>query len=283
MRFPDSFDWPTLTFRDGLTQHLGDLEVRYTAAKGETDDHCYLWLPQHRYLFTGDLIVWRSPNCGNPQKVQRYPVEWAQALETMAALEADWLFPGHGLAIKGRDAARRVLTETAQYLRGIIDQVLRRLNAGETPEEIFHAVASDPVLASRPYLRELYDHPKFIVRNLIRQWGGWWNGVAADLFPATMAAQAAEIAALAGGTAALVARGRALLAAGSLELAAHLAEWAARAAPADREAQALKRDVYAARIAATGNLMAQGIYRGAMNEARAALGEAPVERRTITL
>jgi hypothetical protein len=40
----------------------------------------------------------------------------------------------------------------------------------------------------------------------------------------------------------------------------------------------LKRDVYERRIAATGNLMAQGIYRGAMNEARAALGEERTER-----
>ena len=257
---------------------MGDLEIRYQAAKGETDDHCYLWMPQRGYLFSGDLIVWRSPNCGNPQKVQRYPVQWAEALEKMAALEAEWLFPGHGLVIKGRDAVRRVLTETAQYLRGIIDQVLPRLNAGEAPDDIFHTVNSDPELASRPYLLELYDHPKFIVRNLIRQWGGWWNGNAADLFPATAARQAAEIAGLAGGVAALVARGRSLMASGDLEMAAHVAEWASRGAPESLEAQALKRDVYDAQIAATKNLMAQGIYRGAMNEARAVLGEERTQR-----
>jgi alkyl sulfatase BDS1-like metallo-beta-lactamase superfamily hydrolase len=122
-------------------------------------------------------------------------------------------------------------------------------------------------------LQEVYDHPKFIVRNLIRQWGGWWNGNAADLLPATSARQAAEIAALAGGISALVARGRGLMSSGDLEMAAHVAEWASRAGPADGEAQALKRDVYEQRVSTTGNLMAQGIYRGAMNEARLALGE----------
>ena len=278
IKFPQTYDWPTLTFRDSLVQRMGDLEIRYTAAKGETDDHCYLWLPQRGYLFSGDLIVWRSPNCGNPQKVQRYPVEWAEALEKMAALDAEWLFPGHGLVIKGRDAVRRVLTETAQYLRGIIDQVLPRLNAGETPDDIFHAVGSDPELASRPYLLELYDHPKFIVRNLIRQWGGWWNGNAADLFPATAGRQSAEITKLAGGVAALVSRGRDLMASGDLEMAAHVAEWASRGAPEDHGAQALKRDVYEAQMTATKNLMAQGIYRGAMNEARAVLGEERAQR-----
>ena len=276
--FPTEFDWPTLTFADRLVQQLGDTEVRYASAKGETDDCCIIWLPERGLLFTGDLIIWRAPNCGNPQKVQRYPVEWCEALETMAGLDAEYLLPGHGMVIHGRDAVRLVLTETAQYLRHIIDQVLPLLNAGETPEAVYHAVASDPELAARPYLLEYYDHPKFIVRNLIRQWGGWWNGNAADLMPATFAAQAAEVAALAGGIGPIVARGRVALASGDLERAQHQAEWASRAAPADRDAQAFKRDVYAARLAATQILMAQGIYRAAANDARAALGEPPLQR-----
>ncbi len=56
-------------------------------------------------------------------------------------------------------------------------------------------------------------------------------------------------------------------------MAAHLAEWGARAAPTDRDAQALKRDVYARRLEETSVLMAQGIFRAAMNDAREVLGE----------
>ena len=40
--------------------------------------------PDRRVLCTGDLFIWASPNCGNPQKVQRYAIEWARALRTMA-------------------------------------------------------------------------------------------------------------------------------------------------------------------------------------------------------
>jgi len=274
--FPDRVTWPTLTFRDTLTQRFGDLEVYYHAAKGETDDHCYLWIPERSYLFTGDLVIWASPNCGNPQKVQRYPVEWAEALETMAGLGAEWLFPGHGFVVHGRAAVRDVLTDTARYLRVIIDQVLQRMNMGQTPEDIFHAVEPDAELSTRPYLRARYDHPKFIVRNLLRQWGGWWNGNPAELLPATWDAQAREIARLAGGVAAVVARGRVLLDQGDAVLASHLAEWAARAEPGDRGAQTLKRDVYAKRVEEAESFMAQGIFRAAMNEARTALGEAAI-------
>ena len=274
--FPNDYIWPTLTFRDSLRQILAGREVAYFAAKGETDDACYVWIEDCGYLFCGDLIIWQSPNCGNPQKVQRYPLEWAEALETMAALGARYLFPGHGLVVHGEQAVRKVLLETARYLRVIIDQVLERMNAGQSPEEIFHGVEPDPELSQRPYLQPTYDHPKFIVRNLLRLWGGWWNGNAADLLPARWDEQAAEIVRLAGGVAAVVARGQELLRSGNSVLAAHLAEWAVRAEPANRAAQELKRDVYAQRLREEPSLMAQGIYRAAMNDARRALGEEPL-------
>lgn len=274
--FPDRFDWPTLTFRDALVQRIGDLEVRYRAARGETDDACYLFIPQRSYLFTGDLIIWQAPNCGNPQKVQRYPEEWARALEEMAALGAEWLFPGHGLVVRGRDAVRQVLTETARYLRVLIEQVLARMNAGEAPEDIVHAVRPDPELATRPYLGARYDHPQFIVRNLLRLYGGWWNGNPAELLPPPPAERAREVASLAGGVDRLVARGRRHLEAGRGDLAADLAEWATRADPEDRAAQELRRDVYEHLLEAAESLMAKGIYRAAANEARRALGEPPL-------
>lgn len=278
--FPRRFVPPTRTFRDFLVEDYGGLEVQYHAAKGETDDACWLWIPEHKQIFCGDLIIWNAPNCGNPQKVQRYPVEWAEALERMAGFGADWLFPGHGLVVAGAEAVETVLRETARYLRGIIEQVLEGLNAGRSPEEIFHSVEPDAELARRPYLRPLYDHPKFIVRNLLRLWGGWWNGNAADLLPAPWSSQAREIAALAGGVDALVARGRTLLDAGDAVLAAHLCEWATRAEPAHRGAQALKRDVYRQRFEAEPSLMGKGIYRAAANDALRALGEESLAPQT---
>jgi len=281
--FPDKFHWPTIVVRDSLVQRIGDTEVRYRAAKGETDDALYAWLPERRCLFAGDLVIWSAPNCGNPQKVQRYPMEWAGALEEMSGLNAEWLFPGHGLAVRGADAVRTMLTETAAWLRSIIDQVLERLNAGQSPEEIFHAVEPDRELSTRPFLRVTYDHPKFIVRNLLRLWGGWWDGNAADLLPAPWAEQGSEIAALAGGIDALVARGRALLERGELSMACHVAEWATRGHPDHRGAQELKRDAYAARLESAREVMTRGIYRDAMNEALVALGGEPDVRPRLSM
>ena len=52
-------------------------------------------------LCTGDFFIWATPNCGNPQKAQRYPLEWAAALRKMSRLNAELLLPGHGPPMYG--------------------------------------------------------------------------------------------------------------------------------------------------------------------------------------
>ena len=76
-------------------------------------------------LCTGDLFIWASPNCGNPQKVQRYAIEWARRCATMAALDAEVLLPGHGLPIVGADRVRAALTDSAALLEYLHVETIR--------------------------------------------------------------------------------------------------------------------------------------------------------------
>ena len=81
------------------------------------DDHLWAYVPEAKTLYTGDLFIWASPNCGNPQKVQRYPRDWAQALRKMAALDAEILLPGHGPPIQAMGAyGKPFFDETASLL-----------------------------------------------------------------------------------------------------------------------------------------------------------------------
>ena len=269
--FPERFDEPTQVFRDEMTLRVGELDVRFRAARGETDDSCYVWIPQRKALFVGDLATWKVPNAGNPQKVQRYPVEWADALERMADLGAEWLCPGHDLVLRGAGNIRTLLLDHAAYLRSLIGQVLERMNAGESYEEILLGVRPDPELAARPYIRQVWNHSSFVVRDLLRLWGGWWNGCAADLLPIARERWSGEIARLAGGVDVLVERGRRLLIEGDLPLAAMVCEWAVAAAPQEQRALELKRDVYARRAEAEAAGIARGAFRAARDDAARAL------------
>jgi alkyl sulfatase BDS1-like metallo-beta-lactamase superfamily hydrolase len=79
----------------------------------------------------------------------------------------------------------------------------------------------------------VYDGPEFIVRNVIRFYGGWWSGRPSELKPASRAPLAREIATLCSGAAILPARAEALAEALEMRLAGHLADYALEAAPED--------------------------------------------------
>jgi alkyl sulfatase BDS1-like metallo-beta-lactamase superfamily hydrolase len=265
---PEDTPRPDIVFDDTLQFAIGGLEIELHHAKGETDDHCWAWIPQRRAICAGDFFIWNFPNAGNPQKVQRYPLEWAAALRAMAAKEAELFLPAHGLPIDGRDRIRRVLSDVADALEFLVGQTLRMMNEGARLNDILHAVRIDEATLSKPYLRPMYDEPEFVVRNIWRLYGGWHDGDPASLKPPRDVALASEIASLAGGARALAQRAQALVS-NDPRLACRLVEYAAIAAPDDAAVHSIRAELYQARRNGETSLMAKGLFGAAANESRA--------------
>ncbi|MGW7001946.1 alkyl sulfatase dimerization domain-containing protein [Streptomyces sp. NPDC054933] len=269
LEWPTTYRYPDTVYRDRLTVRRGDLTFELTHARGETDDHTYVWIPELKTVCTGDLFIWNSPNAGNPQKVQRYPEEWARALRAMRALGAEVLLPGHGVPILGADRIGQALDDTAELLETLCTQTRDLMNAGLRLDEVIHAVRVPGELLAKPYLHPAYDEPEFVVRNLWRLWGGWYDQNPAHLKPAPQAAVATELAAAAGGARVLADRAMELLDAGELRLACHLAETAALAAPEDRGIARVRAAVYGKRAATESSTMARGVFGWAAAESAA--------------
>ena len=263
VEFPTSHEVPTFTYRDELRLRVGGRELELHHARGETDDHTWVFLPDARALCTGDLFIWAAPNAGNPQKVQRYASDWARALRAMAAREAQVLLPGHGVPIFGAERVREALLDTADYLDSLYQQTLACLNQGLGVYEIIETVKPPAALAAKPWLQPIYDEPEFIVRNVVRCLGGWWTGVPSELKPAPRAQQAREIAELAGGVSRLLERAAKSLESGDLKMASHWVDWAADAAPDSAEVHRLRAEVYRRRVDAETSTMSKGIFRAA--------------------
>ncbi|HZP35109.1 MAG TPA: alkyl sulfatase dimerization domain-containing protein [Methylomirabilota bacterium] len=264
--WPGEYVYPDTTYERRLRVEAGGCALELEHARGETDDHTWIWWPEGRVLWTGDLFLWVAPNAGNPQKAQRYAAEWAVALRAMAARDAALLIPGHGMPILGADRVRQALTETAEWLEALVEQTLALMNAGAPLERILREVHPPARLADRPYLQPAYDEPQYVVRNLWRLYGGWYDGAPAHLQPAPAAELGAEVATLAGGVAMLVARARRLADEGRLALASHLIDWAVATAPDDRAAHAARAEIYGRRAARARALMTRGIFTAAARE-----------------
>jgi len=189
-------------------------------------------------------------------------------------MQPELLLPAHGLPIGGAERVQRVLGETAEALEHLVDSTLALMNAGATLDTIIHTVKVPEHLMDRPYLAPVYDEPEFVVRNIWRLYGGWYDGNPARLKPPADAEVALEVASLAGGVEALVARAQALADgarsaggpigrpadADSLRLACQLIEWAVVAEPDSAAAIAAASEIYALRRDSERSLMAKGIY-----------------------
>lgn len=245
---------------------IGNRTIELHHARGETDDHLWGWFPEEKWIASGDFFIWNFPNAGNPQKVQRYPIEWAEALREMIAKGPELLLPAHGLPIEGKDRIARVLDDVATSLELIVSEVIDMMNAGEVLDTIVHSVTVPEDLLSKPYLRPLYDEPEFVVRGVWRQFGGWWDGAASRLKPSPDAALAIELASLAGGANVLIARAQIIAEQGDHRLACHLADLAGWAAPADSGIHRERALVYRGRRKQETSLMAKGIFAAAARE-----------------
>ena len=266
--FPKHFRYPDETFRNERVLEIGGERIELHHDRGETDDHVWMWLPQRKTLYTGDLFIWASPNCGNPQKAQRYPREWAEALRKMATRGAERLFPGHGPPILGAERVRQALEESAELIERIVEQTLAMMNEGVRLNDLLHQVELPERLLARPYLRPVYDDPLFIVNNLWRLYGGWYDGNPAHLKPAADRDLARAIAAISGGARALALGAEEQLDAGALEVASHLIEFAAQADAADPTIRSLRARIYEERAERETSLMAKGIFSAAARDSR---------------
>lgn len=258
-------------FRESLTVDVGGESIEMHHARGETDDHLWAWLPARRTVMVGDFLIWNFPNAGNPQKVQRYPLDWAAALRAIAAKQPELLMPAHGLPIAGKARINEVLTTIASTLEQLVSEVLAMMNAGSTLDEIIHSVSVPDETLAKPYLRPIYDEPEFVIHNVWRQFGGWWDGAASRLKPAPDAQVGGVIAELAGGAVPLAARAMAEATSGNLRLACHLADFAAWAAPDDGEVHTVREAIYKQRRSSEMSLMSKGIFAAAARESRAVI------------
>jgi alkyl sulfatase BDS1-like metallo-beta-lactamase superfamily hydrolase len=264
----DSFNHPDLTYSGTQFLDLVSEPVELHHAIGPTDDATWVWMPARRLAMVGDLISSSMPNAGNPNKAQRFVLEWTQTLERIAHRKPRDLLPGCGPAYQGEQACQEVLTETARALRYVHDEVVRRLNLGQWPIDIVEAnIALPDDLAAKPFLRPFYGCVSFVVRDVIRRYAGWWSGEPAQMLPVPRKESGDDIVALCGREA-IFARARSLKAEGQLRRALALAEIALDADSSDLEARVLNAEILEAMAAVEESFIARNLLAAAARDLR---------------
>jgi cyclase len=123
---------PEITFADRLTLHLDGLpvELRAVGQAAHTSNDVYVWLPDQKVLFAGDLAF----NGGQPFVLEGSIAGFREALRQMRDLDAEVLLPGHGPVCRGDDVPR-LLDDLDAYLAYVQDVAAETHAAGLTPLE----------------------------------------------------------------------------------------------------------------------------------------------------
>jgi glyoxylase-like metal-dependent hydrolase (beta-lactamase superfamily II) len=123
---PDSIPgltWPTVTFDDRLTIHLGagrgELVLQY-CGRGHTEGDIVAWLPQQRVLFAGDLVEAQAALYTG----DAFHTDWSTGtLDAVKALGAEALVGGRGAVASGRDAVDAAIEQTRGFLAEMLAEV----------------------------------------------------------------------------------------------------------------------------------------------------------------
>ncbi|HET6230279.1 MAG TPA: MBL fold metallo-hydrolase [Longimicrobiaceae bacterium] len=118
---------PTIAFRDRLVLTGGGRTVVLRwFGRGNTRGDAVVWLPDEKIVATGDLVVAPVPFAFNS-----YPAEWIAALDSVAALGASTIVPGHGPVMHDDSYVVRV----ARMLTAICNGTASAKARGETAEQ----------------------------------------------------------------------------------------------------------------------------------------------------
>jgi len=130
---------PDITFNDRLVIPLGgergDLILEH-CGRGHTAGDICAWLPQHRILFTGDLVEAEAALYTG----DAFHFDWAQAtLDKVKSYQAEVLVGGRGATVLGREAVDAAIEQTRGFLTGMIDKVGTVHKASGSLKEAFEA------------------------------------------------------------------------------------------------------------------------------------------------
>ena len=262
-KWPEEYRYPDITYGDKTSFTLGDCTFELFHGRGETDDHTWVFVPERKILAPGDLFIWAVPNGGNPQKVQRYVSDWSKALKQMMKKDAEIMIPGHGFPIFGKERIQEALSTTAYFLENLEDETLRLMNQGKSLNEVFHQVKIPTKIQKKPWLRPVYDDPKFLIKMIWKRYGGWWDGEYDRLLPDTRENEAKEWVDLCGGIDLIIDKALENLSKKKFELAAHLIEVAYYADKQNKKLHTARKEIYSAFSKVQDSSMARNILNHA--------------------
>ncbi|XP_076813498.1 linear primary-alkylsulfatase-like [Clavelina lepadiformis] len=175
---------PTHTFDKEATYELAGIKFTLIHTPGETDDQITVWIPEWKVVLPADNIYQSFPNLYAIRgTAPRSLDQWYGSLDKVRRLHAEHMVPCHTRPVSGAENIYDIITTYRDAIQFIDDQTLRQLNKGVTFDEVAEIVKLPPILASHPYMKEIYGVVSWSVRAAYNAQVGWFDGNPVNLNP----------------------------------------------------------------------------------------------------
>ncbi len=145
--------WPSLTFSDSATFHLGRRRVDLMfLGRAHTAGDIVAFVPDANVMFTGDIVEYHSAcYCGDG-----HFTDWPDTLEAIRGFDLDAIAPGRGDALVGQARVDQALDNTADFVTSTFRPIARVARGGGSLKEAWEAcrAACDPKFADYA----IYEH-----------------------------------------------------------------------------------------------------------------------------
>lgn len=169
---------PTILFDEKYEFTLGGVKFEIHRAPSETYDHLFVWIPQYKAVFTGDVYYESFPNIYTLRGTEpRWALDYISSLNAILALKPEVVLPSHGLPIKGNDEIVRRVTRYRDAIQYVHDEVVKGMNAGKDVYTLMQEIK----LPASLEVGESYGKLTWSIRGIYEGYVGWF-----DLNPVTM-------------------------------------------------------------------------------------------------
>ena len=240
---PGSFIAPNEWVDDRLQTEIAGVPLDIIHVPSEAPDELAIYLPEDNILI--DTEVLQGPTFPNVYTLRgtkfRDPAVWVRSIDRLRALRADHLVPTHGQPVSGADRVNEVLTMTRDGIQYVLDQSIRWMNWGYTPDELAEKIQLPPHLEGyAPYLRPYYGTVQQSVREIYVGQLGWFEGDPVALNPIPRRERSVRLVRLMGGPEGVRREAHNAYRQDDFQWAAELATLLLRVDKTDSEARAVK-------------------------------------------
>lgn len=241
---------PTDTIqKTGDTREIDGVRFEFQMVpETEAPSEMNFFLPDLKTLYISEIATCTMHNVQTPRgALVRDTNRWAGYLTEMLdryADRTDALASGHCWPRFGNDVIRNYIALQRDNYKFIHDQTVRRLNQGETPDEIAAALKVPPAIANQWSNRGYYGTVKHNARGVYQRYIGWWDGIPAHLDPYPEGEESKRYVAAMGGAGKAIAQAAAAQKQGDYRWAAQLLTHVMDVEPDHRGVRAQLADCY---------------------------------------